>query len=413
MNAHVSRQTPNFPRFSNHLKSSAAVLAVAVMTLLSACGNKEANNAQAAQGAPQAVPVHVVSINAQTMPVTIDTVGQTLGSKEVEVRARVGGILLKRLYNEGESVKAGAPLFQIDPVPYQNALAQAKAQLAQLKAKADQTAREEARLKPLADERAISQKEYDDALSSLQTARAALQGVEAQVRDAELNLSYTKVVAPVSGVTGQINRSEGSLISVTDSLLTTLKQVNPIWVNFSLSDSDVASLPGNRFQAEGVEVSLVQQNGEAYPIKGRVNFTASNLDTRLGTQQLRAEFDNPSQKLLPGQFVKVRLTIARKDPVFSVPQVSVVQTEKGFFVFVVDKEGKAAIRPIKPGSWSGSDWVILDGLVSGDQVITDNLIKIRPGVPVQPLSNEPEKAKDAAVPAKSDKVSQRATRIMG
>ncbi|WP_424195909.1 efflux RND transporter periplasmic adaptor subunit [Ampullimonas aquatilis] len=413
MKSQASRHNSNFPLVSSHVRQGSAVLAFAMLALLSACSNQEANNAQAAQGAPQAVPVHVASINAQTMPVTIDTVGQTLGSKEVEVRARVGGILLKRLYSEGDSVKAGAPLFQIDPVPYQNALAQAKAQLAQLKAKSDQTAREEARLKPLADERAISQKEYDDALSSLQSARAAQQGAEAQVRDAELNLSYTKVVAPVSGVTGQINRSEGSLITTTDSLLTTLKQVNPIWVNFSLSDSDVASLPGGRFQAEGVAVSLVQQNGEAYPIKGRVNFTASNLDTRLGTQQLRAEFDNPTQKLLPGQFVKVRLTIIRKDPVFSVPQAAVVQTEKGFFVFVVDKDGKAAIRPIKPGSWSGSDWVVLEGLASGDQVITDNLIKIRPGVPVQPQSNEPDKAKDAAVPAKAEKVSQRATRVMG
>ena len=179
MKSQASRHNSNFPLVSSHVRQGSAVLAFAMLALLSACSNQEANNAQAAQGAPQAVPVHVASINAQTMPVTIDTVGQTLGSKEVEVRARVGGILLKRLYSEGDSVKAGAPLFQIDPVPYQNALAQAKAQLAQLKAKSDQTAREEARLKPLADERAISQKEYDDALSSLQSARAAQQGAEA------------------------------------------------------------------------------------------------------------------------------------------------------------------------------------------------------------------------------------------
>jgi membrane fusion protein (multidrug efflux system) len=248
------------------------------------------------------------------------------------------------------------------------------------------TQREETRLKPLAQDRAISRKEYDDALSNRQLAEAAAAQSAAKVREAELNLSYTLITAPVSGISGRAERSEGSLITTDQagSLLTTINQVNPIWVRFSLAESDLAKLPAGRVNGSTPEVQLVLEDGTRYPAKGRINFTATALDTRLGTQQLRAEFDNAKLQLLPGQFVRVLITAGARNNVFLVPQAAVMQTEKGRLVFVVDAEGKAALRPIDVGEWVGSDWTVLSGLQAGDRVIIDNLQKVRPGSAVAP-----------------------------
>jgi membrane fusion protein (multidrug efflux system) len=190
----------------------------------------------------------VLQVTPKRVPIVFSAVGQTEGAKQVEVRARVSGILQKQLYKEGEAVRAGAPLFQIDRAPFEIALAQARAQLKQDQAKVAWTQREEVRLKPLAAERAISRKEYDDALSNWQLADAASAQSAAKVREAELNLSYTLVAAPVVGISGRAEHSEGSLITTdaAGSLLTTINQVNPIWVRFSLSESDLAKIPSGR-----------------------------------------------------------------------------------------------------------------------------------------------------------------------
>ncbi len=355
-----------------------------VALLVSACGPSAPAPASSAPAAPPPVQARVVQVQPQRVPVRLDVVGQVEGSKEVEVRARVGGILLKRLFNEGDVVGAGAPLFRIDPAPYEIALAQARAQLAQERARGEQANREATRLKSLAAERAISQKEYDDATSTSKLSVATQQAAEANVKQAELNLSYTLVTAPVSGVTGRATKSEGSLISTgADSLLTSIYQVNPIWVRFSLSESDLAKLPGGRLsRGAGTELKLVLPDGTPYAGRGRLNFTATQIDPRLATQQLRAEFDNPRQQLLPGQFVRVQLVAGERENVFLVPQPAVLQTEKGALVFVVGADGKAALRPVTLGSWVGTDWMILGGLNPGDRVIADNLLKIRPGTPV-------------------------------
>jgi len=320
----------------------------------------------------------------QRVPIVLDAVGQVQGSKEVEVRARVSGILQKRLFTEGELVRADAPLFQIDPASYEIALAQARAQLAQERARNEQARREAGRLKSLAEEKAISQKEYDDTTSTLKLSDATLQGAEANVRQAELNLSYTLVTAPVAGVSGRMQRSEGSLITAgqESSLLASIYQVEPIWVRFSLSESDYARLPRGKLTRATAEVRLTLPDGSRYAEKGRVNFAATQIDPRLATQELRAEFPNPRVQLLPGEFVRVQLTAGERDNVFLVPQTAVMQTEKGHFLFVLDGEGKAAIRPVQAGEWIGSDWMILKGLNGGDRVILDNLLKLRPGAPV-------------------------------
>ena len=317
------------------------------------------------------MPVTVLDMQPQRVPASIEVMAQTEGARETEVRARVGGILIKRLYQEGETVKGGQALFQIDRAPYEIALAEAKA-------KAEQTAREAARLKGLADAKAIAQKDYDDAVSANAMAQAAL-------RQAELNLAWTTVTAPVGGTTGRAIKSDGNLISTADSLLTSIYQTNPIWVRFSLGESDLARLPSKRVTAKDVTgVELVLPDGSVYDKPGKLNFLACNIATTLGTQALRAEFDNAAQALLPGQFVRVRLITGERDGVFLVPQAAVVQTEMGAMVMTVGAENKVAPRPVQTGEWRGKDWVILGGLKAGDKVIVDNLIKLRPGAPVNP-----------------------------
>jgi membrane fusion protein (multidrug efflux system) len=367
---------------------------------LAACdrGDAAARAAQA-PSPPVAVAARVREAVPQDVPIVLEAVGQVQGSKEVEIRARVSGILLKQLYNEGQLVKAGAPLFQIDPAPYEIALAQAQAQLAQERARQEQTGREANRLKDLARERVISQKEFDDAVSAQKLSAASLQAAEANVRQAELNLSYTRVTAPVSGVTGRIARSEGSLVTAgqDSSLLTTLIQVEPAWVRFSVSESDLAKVAGGKLTpGAGQDIRLVLPDESLYPLKGRLNFAATQIDSRLATQELRAEFANPKVRLLPGQFVRVRITAGTYRNAFLVPQSAVFQNEKGHYLFVLDGERRAQIRPVQTGDWSGANWLVLAGLKAGDRVVLDNLLKLRPGVPVNPQADEA--AQPAAAP---------------
>jgi membrane fusion protein (multidrug efflux system) len=365
-----------------------ALSGAALALLLAGCGREQSNTAHAVTPPAAALPATVLAVVAQRVPIAVEAVGQVEGSKEVEVRARVAGILLKRTYTEGDIVRAGTTLFKIDPAPFEIALAQARAQLAQEQARNEQARRESVRLKQLAEQKAISQKEYDDASSNLSLSTASLQAAQANVRQAELNLSYTDVTAPVSGVSGRAARSEGSLITTgADSLLTTINQVDPIWVRFSLSESDLAKLPQRRLVAGSkVEINLIMPDGTRYPGKGRLNFAATQIDTRLGTQQLRAEFDNAKGQLLPGQFARVQLVAGQRDNVFLVPQTAVMEAEAGYMLFVLDKEGKAALRPVQLGDWIGTDWMVLGGLAAGDRVIVDNLLKLRPGAAVSPLA---------------------------
>jgi len=344
-----------------------------VSAMLGALGAAGCSGDKPAGGPPKpgAMPVTVIEMQPQKVPTSIEIMAQTEGARETEVRARVGGILVKRLYQEGDTVKAGQPLFQIDRAPYEIALAEAKA-------RAEQTAREASRLKPLAEAKAIAQRDYDDAVSANAMAQAAL-------RQAELNLSWTTVTAPVAGTTSRAVKSDGNLISTADSLLTSIYQTNPIWVRFSLGESDLAKFPGGRMTEKDIKgVELIMANGQTYEKRGKINFLATNIDTTLGTQALRAEFDNAGSQLLPGQFVRVRILTGERDGVFLVPQSAVLQTEQGTLVMTAGPENKVAPRPVKAGEWYGKDWVILGGLNAGDKVIVDNLIKLRPGAPVEP-----------------------------
>ena len=363
----------------------AAAFLACSLAALAGCNSKGA----APAAAPAAISAKVVEVQPRSVPIVVEGVGQVEGSKEVEVRARVAGTLRKTLYREGEVVKPGTLLFQIDPEPFEIALTQARTQLAQEAARNEQMRREAARMKELIGQRAVSQKEVDDAQSNAKLSDAALASAQSRVKEAELNLSYTRVEAPVGGVTGRAQHSDGSLISTSgaDSLLTTISQMDPVWVRFSLSESDLAKLPGGKLtRTSNPDIELVLPDGSKYPVKGHLNFTASQIDPRLATMQLRAEFPNSGAGLLPGQFVRVRLTGGKRDNVFLVPQVAVTQTETGYLLFVLDAEGKAQLRPVKVGDWVGKDWAILDGLKQGDKVVVDNLLKIRPGAVVTPVA---------------------------
>lgn len=340
-------------------------LVVSLSAFLAACGSQE----EAAQQM-QAMPVTMKTMQSVNLPLTLEVMAQTEGAKETEVRARVGGILLKRLYDEGSFVKEGQPLFQIDPEPYKIAFARAKAS-------AEQTAREEKRLKGLVKNQAVSQKEYDDSFSANAVAQAAL-------REAQLNLEWTTVTAPVSGVTGRSLKSEGSLVTVgSDSLLTSVYQNNPIWVRFGLSENEAARLPDGRPSSKSIKsVEMVLPNGKTYAQKGKINFLASTIDTTLGTQQLRAEFPNPDGDLLPGQFVRVKLLSHERPNVFLVPQSAVTQTQTGYLVMLANQENKVEPRKVEVAEWVGSDWVITGGLKDGERVITDNILKLKTGASV-------------------------------
>jgi membrane fusion protein (multidrug efflux system) len=355
-------------------------LVVIICVAITGCSKNDQAAAQPPAG--MALPVSVIEVQPTSVPISAEAVAQTEGAKEVEIRPRVGGILLKRLYEEGSAVKAGQPMFLIDPVPYQNALAQAKAQLGEQKARVVQTEREEKRLHVLLETQAISQREYDNAVSENAISRAALQQAEVRVRDAELNLSYTHVAAPVSGISGRFRFSEGALVEAYSSLLTTIVQLSPIWVRFSLSDNELAQLGGPLNEQRVQQITLILPDGREYEKKGELNFAASQIDPLLGTQQLRATFDNSDQRLLPGQFVRARVVTGEQDGVYLVPQVAVQVSDMGKTVYVVNEKNEATVRPVVTGRWVGKDWVILEGLKAGDKVIVDNLIKLRPGTPV-------------------------------
>lgn len=360
---------------------STILIAMTLLTI-TACSKKE-DAAQTGAAMPP-MPVSVITLQPTSVPISAESVAQTEGAKEVEIRPRVGGILLKKLFEEGAPIKAGQTMFLIDPVPFQIALSNAKAQLAQQKARLEQTQREAQRLQGLVATQSISQREADNATSDNALARAGLTQFEAAVREAELNLSYTSVTSPISGIAGRFELSEGALVNANTSLLTKVSQITPIWVRFSLSDNELAQLGGPLTQANVKNVSLILPNGEEYTKKGQLNFAASSIDPQLGTQQLRAEFKNEDKRLLPGQFMRVRVVTGHKDGVFVVPQTAVIANDQGKFVYVANEKNEATLTPVVTGNWVGKDWVILSGLGAGDKVIVDNIIKLRPGASVTP-----------------------------
>ena len=372
--------------------SDLTVLATAGLALV-ACGRAKGGPEQ--PGFPPA-QVTAIAVLPRTVAVPYEFTGRVQGSREVEVRARVSGILLERTYEEGRAVRKGETLFVIDPATYKADVQAAEASQVESKARQARADRDMARLEPLLAAHATSKKDYDNAVWEAEQARAGVLWAQARLDQAKLNLSYTRVEAPISGLSSRAEHSEGSLVAPGENgLLTHLSQVQPIWVRFSVSDQVLLALrkgvaekrmtsPPN----DKLEVELILPDGSLHPERGRVNFSDSLIDTATGSVGLRAELPNRAGTLIPGQFARVRLLGIERPDAILVPQRSVQTGQSGKFVFVVGADGKAEARPIQVGDWLGKDWIVESGLAAGDRVIVDGTVKVRPGAPVQVVDKE-------------------------
>jgi membrane fusion protein, multidrug efflux system len=357
------------------------ILAGVMALALAACSEGGAQD-EAAKGVPAALPVTAIEAALRQVPVSFEAVGRTEGSRDIQVRARVAGILERQLYTEGDPVKQGAPLFLIERAPFEIDLQQARASLEQELARNKLAQREYERAKDLVASRFVSQQNADQAATTLEQSNAAVQLARARVRQSDLSLSYTTVRAPISGVTGRALQSVGTLMQPDkdSALLTTITRNDPIWVRFALSEAEYARLRAS--DAKAIEVKIELADGREYADPGRVNFAGSTVDAATGTVQMRAELPNARDELLPGQYVRVRV-IAGTQEAIVVPQAAVLQDASGRFVYVAGPDGRAVQRPIRAGAWLGGDWVVLEGLKPGEAVIVDNLTRVRPGTLVK------------------------------
>ena len=368
-------------------------------------------------GGPPAFPpsvVSVVTVEAKDVPVAYEYVAQTAGYREIEVRARVTGILLKRNYTEGATVKKGESLFTIDAEPFRAAYARAEADLAVAEARLAQAKREAARLRPVFESKAVSQKELDDAVSAEQIAEAEVKSVRARLNEARLNLDYTRVESPITGTASRSVASEGTLVSGPSVLLTTVTQTDPMYVIFGIPDRERLAIrrdveagrlkipEGGRFQ-----VTVKLADGSLYVKPGVLNFADVRVNAQTGTSEARAEIANPANLLRSGEFARVVLAGAMRPGAIVVPQRAVLESPKGKFAYIVNAESKAEPRPLEVGDWTSDGWIINAGLQPGDRVIVDGVMKIGPGAPVTVTDgappvpgDKPAPGKPAAAPAK-------------
>jgi membrane fusion protein (multidrug efflux system) len=362
-------------------------LPVLLLPALAACGP---SGGPGHGGFPPA-QVSVMTVEPKTLPATFEYTGQALGSREVEVRARVTGILQSRNFVEGGPVTKGQSLFTIDPAPFVAAAVRADAEVAAAEARHAQAKKNAARLKPLYAEKAVSQKEYDDATSAEAIAEADLKAARARMTEAQLNLLYTKVEAPVSGIAGRAQRSEGTLVSGPEVLLTSVTQIDPIWIGFGVADNDQLRINSEKEAGRlelpkggTFEVSVKLADGTVVAQTGKLNFSDVRVSGATGTSDTRAEIPNPKGILRPGQFVRVTLKGATRPNAITVPQRAVLEGPQGKFVYVLGEKGTADPRPVQVGDWAGEDWIINAGLKPGDKVIVDGVARIfAPGSPVQ------------------------------
>jgi len=345
--------------------------------------------------------VSIFTVEAKALPVSFEYTGQTLGSREVEVRARISGILLKRNFQEGKPVKKGESLYTIDPAPFAAALARSEADVAASAARHDQAQRNAARLKPLWAEKAVSQKDFDDAVSAEAIGAADLKAARARLVQDRLNMDYTRVGAPISGIASRSQRSEGTLVSGPDMLLTTVVQGDPIWGAFGVPDNEQARIQkevdNGRLQLPqggSFEVELRLADGSVFSKKGKVNFADVRVSPTTGTRDTRAEVPNPNGTIKPGEFVRVVLGGAVRPNATTVPQRAVLEGPQGKFVYVVNEKSSAEPRPVALGEWAGNDWIVTEGLKPGDRVIIDGLMKLGPGAPVKIAQAKPQAGTD-------------------
>ncbi len=338
--------------------------------------------------------VEVVTVAPRGVPLTVEAPGRLQAVRAAEVRARVEGILEGRAYVEGSEVKAGALLFRIDGRALAANLASARANLAKAQAQALIAGQNQERMQALAGSKAISRQDLDQAVAARAQADAEVAAAQAVVARAEIDLSYANVTAPISGRIGRALVSEGALVGKGEATpLANIEQYDPIWVNFSQSSAEFLNLREAQRQGHSVAskapVKLVLENGREYPHPGKLLFNDLAVDPATGSVGLRAEFPNHDRTLLPGQFVTVRLPVAKVDNAIVVPQRAVQVSPQGQAVMLVGADGKVLPQPVKTGGLSGGDWIISEGLKGGEQVIVNGIQKARPGSPVKAVPAKP------------------------
>jgi membrane fusion protein (multidrug efflux system) len=372
-------------------------LVLLVSFTLAAAWGCEKHNADQSAGDKGPVAVSTIEVFPANVAVSFEFIAQVQSSQQVNIQARVSGFLDKRLYTEGSMVRKGQKLFLMDQKPFKAQLDQALASLARYRAALQVARLNLARVRPLAAAHALSQKDLDDATGQFESAAAAVEGAKTTVEQARLNLSYTVITSPVTGISSDAQQADGTYLSPSNSLLTTVALISPVYVNFSVSENDWL-----RFRhevAKGLVIEpkdknyiaeVVLSDGTIFGHTGKVTFANPSYNAKTGTFLIRATVENPKGVLRPNQYVHVRLKGAERRNAVLVPQRAVQQTSKGHVVWVVGKDNRVEPRPVMVGEWHGNDWFINEGLRQGDQVVVDGVLQLRPGSEVKatPLSGK-------------------------
>lgn len=366
------------------------------------------------QSAPPPPPqVGVITVRSQSVPLVKDFVGRLSAFRTADINARVAGVLLQRTYKEGSEVKPGQVLFKIDPAPYKAALDNALGQLAQTQATYTNDHVNAQRLQALAPKGYVSKTDLDNALAAERTAKAAVQAAQATVEAARINLGYADVTSPITGRAGEQQVTEGALVGQgTDTLLTTVDQIDPLYVNFTISIGELGELQQLQ-QSGGINLSapdkttikITLPNGTPYSEPGTLDFSSVNVNPSTSAVNMRALLPNPQHTLLPGTFVNLKVNLGERRGAFLVPQPAVQSDINGNYVLVVGKDGKVAHQDVITNGTAGLDWVVTSGLTVGDQVIVSGIQMAQVGAPAKPEPWQPAASTGSAngsAPASAD-----------
>lgn len=375
--------------------------AFAAVLLLSACGQGAAPQQQG--------PAEVSVVTVRTQPVTLTTElpGRTVAYESSDVRPQVNGIILARLFEEGDQVRAGQPLYRIDPQPYQAAAASARAALGRARAAIASTGALERRYSELVKINAIAKQDYDNAVTQAQQARADVAAQQAALRTAEIDLARTTIRAPIAGRIGRSDFTTGALVTAAQAnALTTIQRLDPIYVDVQQSSAEVLKLRQRIMAGEiareggAARVQLKLEDGSTYPVEGELKFTDVTVDPTTGSQAIRIRFANPNGLLLPGMYVRAQLVEGTKAEGLLVPQRAVGRDERGHAtVMVVGKDSKLEQRAIEAARTVGDSWLVSSGLKPGDRVVMEGAMMLRPGMPVKPVPFTPKAAAGKPAPA--------------